>query len=635
MKKISDIFGKGHLTKKTNRNAFDLSRTTSLTAPFGALLPIDYMEVPANSYVELSNELQTIMTPTIRPPFGLVRQHIDYFAVPMVQLYQPFDNFITGIGNYDSSAVAHFNRQSLSFAPKSPNQVPMLSGKSLMTFLAHMGDVLAETPHPLQDVFNFSQIDGSMRLLDLLGYGNFYKYFSSLPHILPKGVKSESTDEEIIKGSNNTILPVNLFNLLAYQKIYYSYYNNSNYERKVTEAFNIDDLKPMLYDNDYLTGDSGSDVIPYDRLVKMFEMHYRWQNKDYFTDVQPQIFPYGLGFEAATPMSTSFIPLTDNSLSGWSLFSVPGSPTVDVDQDPAGRPSQNESSYVNLSLSGSGAQESVSQLRLAFAFDKLLRRMRQAGASFNSQMLAQFGIKPIDYRHGDVIYLGGHTNLLRFDEVTSTAETSDASLGTLGGKMTAYNNNARTIKYTAREDCIIMAIYSTSIDTQYHSFNVDRCNLRRFRFDWFNPEFENLGMQALFAVEYNMLDTGQQFNNGYFYPALVSSQKDIIGFVKRYMEYKTRPNRVHSLFQWPYDNSDARAWVIQKHDVYYDDNSQGDVHQQQFIPFAMPNLLQNPLAFNDITVVKYNGSWETDHFNIFCLNRMKLVANMSKIGEVF
>lgn len=628
MKKISDIFGKGHLTKKTNRNPFDLSRTTSLTAPFGALLPIDYMEVPANSYVELSNELQTIMTPTIRPPFGLVRQHIDYFAVPMVQLYQPFDNFITGIGNYDSSAVAHFNRQDINFAPKSPNQVPMLSGLSLMSFLYMASGLYDEDPE--HDIFNLSFVDGSFRLLDLLGYGNYYKYFSALPH---HDSKAKTSAEDIISSSNNFILPVNLFNLLAYQKIYYSYYNNSNYERKVTEAFNIDDLKPILYDNDYLTGDSGSDVIGYNRLKKMFELHYRWQNKDYFTDVQPQIFPYGLGFESQTPMATAFIPLTDNGTDGWSLFSVPGSIQVDTDQDPDNKPIQNDSSFVNLKMGQS--EGSVAQLRLAFAFDKLLRRMRQAGASFNSQMLAQFGIKPIDYRHGDVIYLGGHTNLLRFDEVTSTAETSDASLGSLGGKMTAYNNNSDTIKYSAREDCIIMAIYSTSIDTQYHSFNVDRCNLRRFRFDWFNPEFENLGMQALFSTEYNMLDTGQQFENGYHLPAPVTTQKAIVGFVKRYMEYKTRPNRVHSLFQWPYDNSDARAWVIQKHDVYYDNSSQGYVHQQQFIPFAMPNLLQNPLAFNDITVVKFNGSWETDHFNIFCLNRMKLVANMSKLGEVF
>ena len=612
--KVSDLFGKGHLVEKTNRNAFPLDATRSFTAPFGALLPIDYMEVPANSYVELHNEMQTIMTPIIRPPFGLLKQHIDYFAVPMVQLYQAFDNFITGQNNFDSSAVARNNKRQLSTAdetPWAPNEVPMFSQSTLISALARLvedGD---------KDIFNFSSCFNSCRLLDLLGYGNYYKLMQS------------PSDFRNLKGNNNFIPPQNFFNLLAYQKIYYSYFSNSNYEHKNNYAYNIDDLEAILYDVNYDSGDTDqSGKLSVSRFQKMMELHYRWQNKDYFTQVLPSILPGGPGFQVQVPSSNGSIPSTASGV--WSLFSIPGADFADVDHDDGNVPQNNGVGYVQ------SMDTHVSTIRLAFAFDKLLRRMRQAGSSFNSQMLAQFGIKPIDYRHGDVIYLGGYTNQLRFDEVTSTSETSDASIGALGGKLTAYNNNARTIKYTAREDCIIMCIYSTSLDMQYHSFNLDRQNLRRYRFDWFNPAFENLGLQALFACEYNMLDTGQQPGTSSMYmPGNLSTQQSILGFIKRYSEYKTRPNKVHGLLQWPYDNVDAQAWVIQKHDVYYDSSSEMQVKQQQFIPFSMPNMLQNPLFLNSVTQVKYDGSWETDHFNCFSLCGMKLVANMSVQGEVF
>ena len=613
--KVSNLFGKGHLVEKTNRNAFPLDATRSFTAPFGALLPIDCMEVPANSYVELHNEMQTIMTPIIRPPFGLLKQHIDYFAVPMVQLYQPFDNFVTGQNNFDSSAVARNNKRLLPGAdetPWAPNEVPMISQQSLLSCL-----------HELQfsnnyDVFNFKHSYNACRLLDLLGYGNYYKL-----------VQDEDIMANLI-NNNNFIPPVNLFNLLAYQKIYYSYYSNSNYEHKDNYAFNIDDLAPGVYDTNYNDGASDeSGKFSFSRLKKMLTLHYRWQNKDYFTQVMPSILPTGLGFQVQQPTSNGSVPSTADNV--WSLFSIPGAKRAGIDADPDEvNVPQNQGQYVESDGTF------VPSIRLAFAFDKLLRRMRQAGSSFNSQMLAQFGIKPIDYRHGDVIYLGGYTNQLRFDEVTSTSETADASIGALGGKLTAYNNNARTIKYSAREDCIIMCIYSTSLDMQYHSFNLDRQNLRRFRFDWFNPAFENLGLQALYACEYNMLDTGQQPGTSQMYlPSNLSTQQSIMGFIKRYSEYKTRPNKVHGLLQWPYDNADAQAWVIQKHDVYYDSSSEMQVKQQQFVPFAMPNMLQNPLFLNSVTQVKYDGSWETDHFNCFALCGMKLVANMSVQGEVF
>lgn len=118
--------------QKSQRNAFDLGHKRAFHASLGELLPVFHCEVPAGSYIEVGEQNQTYnMNPVIRPAFTRIKEHIDYFAVPKVQLWSLYDNFITGQSQFMSSALGSCFLSS----PQSeqvPSQCPMFDG----TFLA-------------------------------------------------------------------------------------------------------------------------------------------------------------------------------------------------------------------------------------------------------------------------------------------------------------------------------------------------------------------------------------------------------------------------------------------------------------------------------------------------------------------
>lgn len=599
------------LKAQPQRNCFPLSHTESFTAPFGALLPVSYYHLTAGSKFRVNMENQSIMTPVIRAPFARMFEHFEFFAVPMCQIQQSFDNFITGQSSYENSAIMSFNQSDddeRAGLGSTPNTVPCFTGSALESCFYDMKDKV--------DIFGLPADYNACRLLDLLGYGNYFTF-------VQQGMQDPATATlEQIKLRN--LLPQNFYNLCAYQKIYYSHYCNTRYEAIQTQAFNIDDLQQAALDDT---------TIGLTRFEKMLALHYRWKSRDYFTSVQPSVLP--------SSSDVGFRSLTDNATIGssWQLFGVPGT-TVQTNSNFPKVVDRSSTIYnatgesVSFTNAGSdNTQFNVSSIRFAFAYDKLLRRMRVAGTDFNSQMLAQFGIAPSDARHGAAKYLGGYTNQLRFDEVTATANTDTAKLGNIAGKLSQYKNNSNIIEYTAKEDTIIMCIYSTSVDMQYHSFNLDRVNLRRYRFDWYNSVFENLGLQPEFSCEYSYIPEMTGLDDRDINIDTTANLKRILGYNKRYMEYKTKLNRVHGLMQIPYENPSEYPWVVQNHDLWFGSN--GSSITLTHAPFNIQNLLHNPLSLNNIITVAYDGNWQYDHFKVFAYFNVKVIAPMSKDGEEF
>lgn len=602
--------------QKASRNAFDLGHKRAFHASLGQILPIFHADVPAGSYIEIGEENQTYnMNNIVRPAFTRIKEHIDYFAVPKVQLWSLYDNFITGQSQYMSSSLgASFLDSPVS--QEVPTEVPTFNGSFLQYMLGYMAGV--------NNPFGITKLWDTCKLLDLLGYGNFYTW-----------LKGKTTPAEVDTAIQTYVssgyLNHNLFNLLAYQKIYYSYFRNSKYEANKPNAYNVDHLKKS---NLSLVASDWDDSTWED----VFTLHYRWLKKDYFMSVQPSVLPNSsdIGFSGLSSMLSEG---ANGSANFWQLFSLPGG-NVSNYRGPAltdgnSNVSQNTGQNVTVRGASSTDTDSVSAIRFAFAFDKLLRRMRSAGATFDDQMLAQFGIKPIDMRHGDAYYLGGFTNRLNLNEITSTASHISQGLGQFGSNISKYSDNPKKITYHAKEDCIVMGIYSTSYDVDYPSCRYDRDNLRRYRFDHYNPAFENLGLQAQYVGELSYVSDQTQLPDGFATSAIVTKgvATQLLGFNKRYMEYKTKVDTVNGLFCYDNDNPSMMAWTTQYRPVIYDSDGNLVTHSNEAL--VMPSMLVNPIILDDVVEGDYDGTWERDHFMINLYNKVTMIANMSIDGEVF
>lgn len=599
---MKSVFKNPKLKAQQSRNAFDRGAKSVLHAPFGMLLPCYFARVAPDDYVELSAENQCICEPLARPAFMRLKEHIDYFFVPFSQLYTPFENLVTAQDNYFSDSIGNVQSYQV------PNTFPMFNGNFLREQLMFMGDY--------EDVHGFNELYGSLRLLDLLGYGNYYAFAPDL----------ESKEQSIPTFDNGSIPNMNLFNLLAYQKIYYDYFRNPKYEVNVPSAYNID----RLVNTKVLTvGDVGQNYYP------IFQVHYRWLKKDYFMSVQPSIMPIS--------STIGYSGINTNYLGASSNFEVPGiSPTTAgniaaISPSSSANPGQ---SVITASASNNNLTNinSVQAIRLNFALDKIARRQREAGAQFDKQMLAQFGITPVDERHGKCVFIGGQTNRLYASDVTNTSETGESGLGALGGQINVYSPSRRTFKYHVKEHGIIMGIYSTSVENDYASFMISRDNTCSGRFDYFNPALDKLGLQPIFRHELSMLsDTPQSTVPHVDEPnprdiATTEYQYKILGYVRRYMEYKTNIDSVHGLFASQLLSADDAAWVT-KYKMQKFDSNVGDY--QQLAPLSQATLTFNPQLFNDVAKVAYNGQWNTDHFKINHYTHAKVISNMDVIGEDF
>lgn len=580
-KNPKSFFAPMRLKAQSNRNLFDRSFKHSSTAALGLLLPCGSWRVNANDFVEIDNNVQVVSPQLARPAFARLKHHVDYFFVPYVQLYMPFDNLITGQNRFISSAVADVNRPAAGGVPQVANSVPMMS----YDFLHQVLTSLAGT----NDILGYDKQDNAIRLLDLLGYGDFRSFV----------IDSGTTVEEI--GFQN--LPdMNPFNLLAYQKIYFDYYSNRSYESFNPQACNMDKIPAG-------TRLSHQDINPAqgETYLHWFDLHYRWIRDDYFTSVMPNTLPYQttIGFEG----------IANGFPEGAQNFGIPGfSGTLAIQNGSSANTPNNNGLTVANGRSSAAGSNNITALRFGFAYDKFMRRSRYAGADYDKQMLAHFGITPYDGRHGDVMHLGGFVTRVNIDTVT---DTSSSQLGNMGAQINAYRQSNHTIKFHAKEPGIIMAIQSFSIDNEYQSNRIDRSNTACTRFDWYFPAFENLGLQPIFKFELQSNDS-----------ETVSSQlRSIMGYQKRYAEYKTHVDECHGVLSRFHNKAgDKSAWVA-TYELINGSSRTAALNQR--------DLVIDPAFFNQISNQVYDATQANDPFISVMYHRFKCISNMSVNGEFF
>lgn len=585
---MDSIFKKPFLKKQTQRNAFDVSQKRVYHAPFGAILPCYCRVLCPDDYIELSSENQFICDTLARPAFMRLKEHIDFYAVPIKQIWSAFDNFITGQDNYNSSAVSYFNDQL-----PIPQRVPFMDKATLNSVLRELSGT--------SDLFSFNKCANALRLLDTLEYGNLYGWYlkNSTDGVL-------SDDAPIIDLGTPNILA-----LAAYQKVYYDYFRNAKYEECDVHAFNFDDY-------------ANSSIVA-ERLKKLLELHYAWAKKDYFTDVQPSILP--------SSTDIGYSSLSDYAPGASEIFGLPGGSTDSTHLGNEGSylVSGNRNNGEFVYPGASAPSGNVTALRFAFAYDKLLRRMREAGGTFDKQMLAQFGITPPDTRDGKCIYIGGQTNRLNASDVVNTGEQSD--LGFIGGNINMYSTPRGKFKFHAKEFCVVIGVYHTSLDYDYPSYSTNRFNRYSGRFDFFNPAFENLGLQPIYKYEllnltYDGGDTDYNVDD-------IENNSAVIGYQRRYSEYKTSVDKVFGLFDFNL-NAEYAAWVSQFRPVRLGPwDGTGPSSPINVAPINQVLMQYNPSQFSQLVTTAYNGFWNTDPFKVHQYVHAKVISNMSPLSETF
>lgn len=282
-------------------------------------------------------------------------------------------------------------------------------------------------------------------------------------------------------------------------------------------------------------------------FLQFFTLFNRAWEKDYFTSAMPFA---QRGPEVELPGDLN---MPDDLYVRSTISSDPSSETsfrpLGISPNSASRnfvalqsePRQENSNKASLYVATSPLQfepGTIRQLRILQHLQQWYERNLVGGSRYIEQLLSHFGVRSSDARLQRPEFLGGGRQPVTFSEVLQTSETSESSpLADMAGHGVSIGSQ-NSFKRFFEEHGYIITYMSVLPRTTYQQ-GVPRTLLRKNRFDYFWPEFQNVGEQEIYNkelfFEYGLSQQG--YNNGVF------------GYQRRYAEYIYHPSRVSGDFR--------------------------------------------------------------------------------------
>ena len=474
---MGNIMNLTAVRNKPSRNGFDLSQKINFTAKVGELMPVWWTPVlPTDSLrVKVNNFIRTQSLNSAA--FARMRGYFDFYFVPFSQMWQHFNTAVTQMNTnlqYASGPVISDNK-ALS------GQLPYFTCEQVAKYIISLGQK--------KNAFGFFRSTMTCRLLEYLGYGNFYPYD-------PNGSQKWTWEEHPMLNN----LALSPFPLMSYQKIYADYNRYTQWERTNPSTFN------MNYIAGY--GDLNLDLmVPgFTDTFNFLDLRYSNWQKDLFHGVLP-VAQYGeasvvpLGGEMsvipinefATPLlegkgagisEGDYVILSREAGTGGFRFKTEEGVNVGWNSPELKVPAANN----NLSLS-------ILALRRAEAAQKWKEVSLASEEDYPAQIGAHWGEKPSDFLSGMCRYLGGITSNLDINTITNTNLADDnAALQRATGTFNASGG----IKFdSAGQYGIVMCVFRALPILDYTTSGVYFGTTLTDVTDFPIPEFDRIGMESV------------------------------------------------------------------------------------------------------------------------------------------
>ena len=400
----------------------------------------------------------------------------------------------------------------------------------------------------LKNLFGFSRSDLSFKLLNYLGYGNFLNFTpSSGSRWFSTSLKNDDDASDYTQQyiQNNY---VNLFPLLAYQKIYQDFFRWSQWENSNPSSYNVDyysGISPLLLSsipegsNDYWKSDT------------MFDLKYCNWNKDMLMGVLPNS---QFGDVAVIDISSSDGPIPNSVVlkapKGNASSEVVTTASYNAPLTPLSF-AANSASSTNVIPSGSTLQVNLSNLQsqftvLALRQAEALQRWKEISQSgdsdYREQIRKHFGVNLPQALSNMCTYIGGISRNLDISEVVNNNLASENNAAVIAGKGVGTGNGSFT--YTTNEHCVVMCIYHAVPLLDYTITGQDGQLLVTDAESLPIPEFDNIGMEVLPMTQIFNSSLATAFN-------LFNA-----GYNPRYFNWKTKLDVINGAF-----TTTLKSWV--------------------------------------------------------------------------
>nr|DAH64210.1 MAG TPA: Major capsid protein [Microviridae sp.] len=614
---MASYTGMSNLQNHPHRSGFDIGRKNAFTAKVGELLPVYWdISISGDKY-RFSVEYFTRTQPVVTSAYTRLREYFDFYAVPLRLLWKSAPSVLTQMQDVNQVQALSLS-QNLTLGSYLPSLT--LDQFSLVLYRLNGGTYNPGTLSYLRNLFGFNRADLSFKLLSYLGYGNIVKTTPNSDSRWWSTILKNSKDSSYTQAyiQNNY---VNLFPLLAYQKIYQDFFRWSQWENSNPSSYNVDyfsGVSPLLSPS---LPDVSSD---YWKSDTMFDLKYCNWNKDMLMGVLPNSqfgdvavinleLPAGdlkAGFRTTDGKFISAVtnaPLTTgNSSSGLSTPGVTTGSTVAL------------KSPLISDLSALQSQFSVLALRQAEALQRWKEISQSGDSDYREQIRKHFGVNLPQALSNLCTYIGGISRNLDISEVVNNNLAAEGNTAVIAGKGVGAGDGSFT--YTADEHCVIMCIYHAVPLLDYTITGQDGQLLVTDAESLPIPEFDSIGMEVLPMT--------QIFNS----PKASIVNLFNAGYNPRYFNWKTKLDVINGAF-----TTTLKSWVSPVTESLLSGwfgfgYNEGNVNPSNKVVLNYKFFKVNPSVLDPIFGVAVNSTWDTDQLLINSYIGCYVARSLSRDG---
>lgn len=480
----------------THRSSFDMSAKNLFTCKVGELIPVYHtIAIPGDKF-RIKSEWFTRTVPVNTAAYTRIKEYYDFFAVPLRLIHRQLPQAFTQMDDYSTSA------SSPTGSTRRLSNVPYTTLSLLSVGISNIAS------NVVYDDSGFPGTGGAQKLLRLLDYGPVLDpALSNLTAL----AQTYSKVLDVKRSSYKQSYSVNLLPLAAYNKVYFDFFSNTQWEPH----------KAYTYNFDYWLGDTAASLSPEALL-----MRYANYPKDYFMGLLPNS-QYGdvaiLPSKNISSLDSRRIVTSEQKSASLRIFSGSANAQValgdvrDVDRG----------LVVNSDLSA-----------LSIRATEYLQRWKEvvqfSSKDYADQIEAQFGIKAPEYMGNHSHYIGGWSNVININEVVNTNLDTEKSQASIAGKGVG-SGIGHELKYdVGAEHCVIIGIYHAVPLLDWSTSGPDAQLTVTAITDFPQPAFDQLGLQPM--AMYNMFNAN----------ILPYSPTFNIGYNLRYWQWKSKIDRVHT-----------------------------------------------------------------------------------------
>lgn len=612
---MASYTGMSNLQNHPHRSGFDIGRKNAFTAKVGELLPVYWdISMPGDKY-KFDVEYFTRTQPVETSAYTRLREYFDFYAVPLRLLWKSAPSVLTQMQDINQIQALSLT-QNLSLG----TYLPSLPLNLIYSFIQYLngGSNSPGFSGSKLNMFGFYRSDLSFKLLSYLGYGNIVR---TLP---PTDNRWWSTALKNTANSNytqqfiqNTV--VNIFPLLAYQKIYQDFFRWSQWENANPSSYNVDyfsGLSPSLISS---LPDKTSDYWNSDT---MFDLKYCNWNKDMLMGVLPNSqFGDVAVLDISNSGASDIVLGPDDKKSKIGVASDVSSNASPVPFFALNASASNTvptGSNLRVDLSSLQSEFTVLALRQAEALQRWKEISQSGDSDYREQIRKHFGVNLPQALSNMCTYIGGISRNLDISEVVNNNLAAEGDTAVIAGKGVGAGNGSFT--YTTNEHCVVMCIYHAVPLLDYTITGQDGQLLVTDAESLPIPEFDNIGMEALPMV--------QIFNS----PKASVVNLFNAGYNPRYFNWKTKLDVINGAF-----TTTLKSWVSPVTESLLSGwfgfgYNEGDLNQGNKVVLNYKFFKVNPSVLDPIFGVSADSTWDTDQLLVNSYIGCYVARNLSRDG---